>query len=304
MKVCPQCNTEYHDDYVFCLTDGNTLTDESGEQETLFRNKIVFSEKTSALSPDMLVECTACGLANRANSKFCKKCGGPLSPMKASTKASTQPIPPATNQAFGFGLMAENQSFHNPQKTYDETRAFQSPVFAPPSTSGQRPAVNNNQKQTNILIAAVVAGVILVVGAVIYSSQSDSKKAGSNAVISNANKPGTSTPTVARNTATTVTNSSSSVVGRKGHLTTNQRIRSDSNRYAEILGVHYQAARVEILEEKTYSTEDGSATWFRVRVFENGCDREGAMGCGNDLNGISGQASLEGWMNAKYISLD
>jgi hypothetical protein len=300
MKVCPQCNTEYPDDYVFCLTDGNTLTDESGEQETLFRNKIVFPEKTSALSPDLLVECVACGLANRANSKFCKKCGSSL----AAVDVSQGPIPPAPNQAFGFGLMPENQRFQNPQKTYDETRAFQSPVFAPPTTSGQRPAANNNQKQTKILIAAVVAGVILVVGAVIYSSQPDSKKAGSNSVSSNLNKPGTSTPTAGRNNAATVTNSSSSVVGRKGHLTTNQRIRSDSNRYAEILGVHYQAAKVEILDEKTYSTEDGSATWYRVRVLENGCDRGGAMGCGNDLNGMSGQAAMEGWMNAKYLSLD
>jgi hypothetical protein len=93
--------------------------------------------------------------------------------------------------------------------------------------------------------------------------------------------------------------------GRTGRLTTNQRIRSDSNRYAEILGVHYQGAKVEILDETTYSTEDGTlSTWYRVRVLEDGCDREGTMGCGNDLDGVPGQAATEGWMNARYIAVD
>lgn len=77
-----------------------------------------------------------------------------------------------------------------------------------------------------------------------------------------------------------------------------------SNMYAEILGVHYQGAQVEVLEETSYDTEDGPSTWYRVRVVRNGCDREGVMGCGNDLNGKQGKAAMEGWMNARHITLD
>ena len=79
MKICSQCSSVFPDDYLFCLTDGSILADGEGEeQETIVQKKIVFEQPTSALSPDMIFACPACGLANRANSKFCKKCGGAL----------------------------------------------------------------------------------------------------------------------------------------------------------------------------------------------------------------------------------
>jgi hypothetical protein len=39
-------------------------------------------------------------------------------------------------------------------------------------------------------------------------------------------------------------------------------------------------------------------------VIKNGCDREGKMGCGNDLDGKQGKAAMTGWMNARHITLD
>ena len=93
-------------------------------------------------------------------------------------------------------------------------------------------------------------------------------------------------------------------MGQTGRLTTNQRIRASSNMYADIIGVHYQGAQVEVLEETSYDTDDGPSTWYRVRVIKNGCDREGKMGCGNDLDGRRGQAAMTGWMNARHITLD
>ena len=74
--------------------------------------------------------------------------------------------------------------------------------------------------------------------------------------------------------------------------------------YADIIGVHYQGAQIEVLEETSYDTEDGPSTWYRVRVIKNGCDREGKMGCGNDLDGKQGKAAMVGWMNARHITLD
>ena len=39
MKNCPQCNTVYDEDYIFCLTDGNALLDNDDEQETVLNRK-------------------------------------------------------------------------------------------------------------------------------------------------------------------------------------------------------------------------------------------------------------------------
>ena len=296
MKVCPQCSHGYPDDFLFCLTDGNVLVDEGGEQETVIRNRIVVGGKTDSLPPDMLVDCPACGITNRGNSKFCKNCGGPLAGAKSPGHESS----PASNAPFGFGPP--------PAQNVYENSAFQAPVFTPPASPGYQTG-GGKSRQNNILVAAVIVGVAIIAGAIIYSSQSGSKPSGTNSGgVTNKPSPSPSAtprPTVTAAPVVTNANVAPSTSGRRGRLTTNQRIRSDSNRYAEILGVHYQGARVEILDETTYSTEDGTlATWYRVRVLENGCDREGSMGCGNDRDGMPGQAATEGWMNAKYISLD
>ena len=302
MKTCPQCNLSYQDDYLFCLTDGNTLKDKSGEQETRLANRLVFSEMAAGQSAESMAACSVCGLANRANSKFCKKCGGPL----AAANVSGAPASPAAGQPFGFGMSSDNPPFQPVQNRYARERAFQSPVFTPPSVIGQQYAAANGRKnQTNILIAAVVIGAAIVAGAVIYSSQAGSNKPASNTSNANTNKPAANTVANARNAPAQNTTPVSPLIGRKGRLTTNQRIRSDSHKNAGILGVHYQGALIEVLEVKSYYTEDGTyATWYRVRVLEDGCDREGRMGCGNDLNEMPGQAASEGWMNAKNISLD
>jgi hypothetical protein len=294
MKVCPQCNSGYPEDFLFCLTDGNVLVDEGGEQETVIRKKIVFGEKTDSLPPNMLVECQACRVANRGNSKFCKNCGAPL----AGAKPPVQQPSPAASAAFGFSQAPPQNVYENPP--------FQTPVFTPPASPGYQTG-GGKKRQNNIIVAAVIVGVAIIAGAVIYSSQSGSKPSGTITANNSKTSPTPSpsaTPRPIANVAPANINAAPASA-RKGHLTTNQRLRSDSNRYAEILGVHYQGAKVEILDETTYSTEDGTlATWYRVRVVQDGCDREGSMGCGNDLDGVSGQAAREGWMNAKYIALD
>ena len=77
MNICPQCQSVYPEDYIFCLNDGTTLKDDENEQETLVQPKVGLGQ-TVALSPDMLIVCPGCQLANRESSKFCKKCGAAL----------------------------------------------------------------------------------------------------------------------------------------------------------------------------------------------------------------------------------
>lgn len=314
MKTCPQCATVYDDDYLFCLSDGNTLVNESGEQETLISNRVRFSDMGKGQATELMTACPACSLPNRANSKFCKKCGTLL----AAVNVPGSPVNAPVGQPFDFGIGAENPPIQPSQNRYDETRVFQSPVFTPPPVSGpQYAAASSGRNQTNILIAVcVLLAAAIIGGAVIYSSSGPDKSAANSSSVTN-NKPASNSPSAnanrsvtnaaanARNAPVQNTAPVSPLVGRTGRLTTNQNIRTESNKNAESLGVHYQGARIEVLDERSYTTDDGTlATWYRVKVLENGCDQMTGMGCGNDLYGMPGQAAREGWMNARNIILD
>lgn len=302
MKSCPQCQSVFPEDYVFCLNDGVLLHDAETEQETVLSPVVNFG-KTSMLSPEMLVVCSSCQVSNRTNSKFCKKCGMLLNPRHSQSGQSfssftpSHPTPPADSSAF------RNDTGNNASATYEETVAFQPQRFTPPGhgiPTISRPSRSSNQ--TAILIA-VLAAVVIGGGAIVYNLQ---KIDGSDSTASNSTSPKSANTAVANaiNVAANAATYNSAMVGRTGRLSTNQRIRSASNRYSEILGVHYSGARVRILGEESYNTVDGYSTWYRVQVIENGCDQEGIRGCGNDLNEMPGQAAMEGWMNAKYIILD
>lgn len=88
----------------------------------------------------------------------------------------------------------------------------------------------------------------------------------------------------------------------------NLNIRNAPNQYAEILGTHYQDARAEVTDSESYSTTEGYATWYKVKVLKDGCDQVRGLGCGNnwERNGSFGwmEAETEGWMNGKYIVLE
>ena len=106
-----------------------------------------------------------------------------------------------------------------------------------------------------------------------------------------------------------MTDSELSVVNRRGHLTENTNIRSDSNKYSQILGTHYQNAKVKILATDSYIADDGKyVTWYRVKVLENGYDSKTGNGNGNNWERDNDfgwmEASMEGWMNSKFIKLD
>jgi len=279
MKFCPQCNAEYPNDYRFCLIDGVTLGErDDAEQETLVKNRMVFSIPSPA---GLSLNCRACGIENSADSRFCKNCGAPLQESAAG------------NAPLVGGVESRNPSGGQGERT------------------GTGTAADPGRRSLLPIIAVVLLGSLIIAAAIIYSSQSGSREGGSNVnklPKNSATPTPTSTPTPTPrpvNAATPAnTGTPADVMGETGRLTTNQRIRASSNMYAEIIGVHYQGAQVEVLEETSYDTEDGPSTWYRVRVIKNGCDREGKMGCGNDLEGKPGKAAMVGWMNARHITLD
>jgi hypothetical protein len=275
MKTCPQCATAYEEDYIFCLNDGKALIEEPAETETVYSNTVPI-QVTVPVSENVIY-CETCGTENGENSNYCKKCGRPLGVATGGDASS------------GFGQAAYNEQVPQPQ-----------PIIIQPVRR------NYSWLFAGIAIIAVLISAITLIGAVVYISWTNPERnAAPPPPQPSANKAGNAVTPANREIKTPANSATQSpLIGRIGHLTTNQRIRIASNRYSEIVGVHYMNAEIEVLDVDSYPTDEGDSTWYRVRVLENGCDAEGILGCGNDLNGVSGQAAMVGWMNARYIDLD
>jgi hypothetical protein len=221
MKTCPQCNSEYPNDYGFCLIDGVTLNEKDAEQETLVKNRMVFSIPSPA---GLSLNCKACGIENSADSRFCKNCGAPLQE-------------PAAGNASAVGG-AESQ---NPYRDQGES---------------PRTAADPGRRSLLPIIAVVLLGSLIIAAAILYSSQpGPGSQEGGNNINRSPKNPATPTPTSTpaptpappKSPTPANTGTPADVMSQTGRLTTNQRIRAASNMYAEIIGVHYQGARRDIV---------------------------------------------------------
>lgn len=161
MKICPQCHNHFPKDYVFCLNDG-TLLDED-EQETLISDTLN-RQPTTALAPEMLTVCAACHLANRANSKFCKKCGALL--VSAPAVFQTGNLSPVSEAFAPHNTPADTSS----PPDFGATVAVQIPTFAALTITGEAPFKTRQTKKkfpvkqisaAAVIIAAVAAGIVL-----------------------------------------------------------------------------------------------------------------------------------------------
>ncbi len=238
--------------------------------------------------------CPNCGTGNQAGSYFCNSCGQALKVAQtapAETAAKTVNLPPPI------------------PVTPTNTATFGAQTI-PPSDFQPTPSPAGQNKP--ILAVSVGALVLLsILGIIAYnanksSSNTNVKSPSPSPSPTKTTPPRTATPAVNRPPDNTA--SSSSIIGSKGRLTSNLNLRSAPNKVAEIRGTHYEGARIEVLAEESYTTQDEYVTWYKVRVLEDGCDRVGGNGCGNnwERNGSFGwlEAETEGWMNSKYIVLD
>jgi len=296
MMICPQCNATYTDDYLFCLTGGNALRDESGETPTV-ASHVSFSPNMTPT--EAMTICIACGLANKVNAHFCKKCGEPLASGQAETVYNAA-VPPQ----FGH-------------------QQFSPPVFTPPTPGGQQfYTPRKSSDLTRFLIGGGLVLLIVFVGLIAYNagsgnSASNNTPSSNTDKVANAVNTATKTATNAAKQAANATNaaanavetSSSSEIGKLGRLDTNLNIRSAANKNAEILGTHYEGAKLRILDSESYTADDGEfVTWYKVRVIEDGYDYKTGNGKGNNWERYGNfgwmEAQREGWMNARYITLD
>lgn len=161
MKTCLQCNNLFPDDYIFCLDDGTKLVE--AEQETVLKAKLIGGQ-TSALSPDMLIVCASCGLANRAGAQFCKKCGTNFAPsFTTSNPKEVKPVEP---------FVFPNLPNPEPSKNSFQPSAVQPPHFTPPNTSGHFSGQMPRKSNKNLFLTiSVLAVVLIAAGAFWYSNQ-------------------------------------------------------------------------------------------------------------------------------------
>ena len=155
MKTCPQCQSEFADDYIFCMNDGTPLraaAEESEEEQTVLSARKISFPATTALSPDMLNPCTQCGLQNRRQSKFCKKCGTPLlvsQSNRAGDEAAQMPFPEGDSRRLenSSAFVVQNQvsplftaspTSVQAEKALAETIVFQTPKITPPNSIAPR----------------------------------------------------------------------------------------------------------------------------------------------------------------------
>lgn len=138
------------------------------EQETVVQNKVAFGGQTSALSPDMLIVCASCGLANRAGSQFCKKCGVNFTAQNVQSPVNFPSNPAEIKQVQPFMFPSLQNPPPTPPQISSETAVFQTPTFTPPNTSGQTltyPTAKSN-KSTFLIIGALLG--VAVVGAILW----------------------------------------------------------------------------------------------------------------------------------------
>lgn len=237
--------------------------------------------------------CPNCGTGNQAGSHFCNSCGQALKLVptaQAVTTAKTVNLPPPI------------------PVTPTNTATFGAQTIPP---SDFQPTPSPTRQNTPIVAVSIGALVLLfILGIIAYKANKSSneivKSPSPSPSPTKTASPRTSTPTVNRPADNTAT--SSPFIGRKGRLTINLNLRSAPNKVAEIRGTHYEGAKIEVLAAESYTTQDEYVTWYKVRVLEDGCDRVGGNGCGNnwERNGSFGwlEAETEGWMNSKYIVLE
>jgi hypothetical protein len=101
-------------------------------------------------------------------------------------------------------------------------------------------------------------------------------------------------------TSTSSTVSNSTETSKTGRLATDMNIRSEPNKDAASLGIHFKDAKLKVIDMTSYQVGDEVSIWYKVRITEYGCSKDSNLGCGKN----SPNDADEGWMNAKYIILD
>lgn len=93
-------------------------------------------------------------------------------------------------------------------------------------------------------------------------------------------------------------NSNPSPAARTGYLVTDANLRSQPDKDAASVGIHFRRAKVQILDEARYERNGEVVTWYKIRVLQYGrsvdANLTGGKNTPNDAD--------EGWVNARLVS--
>jgi hypothetical protein len=270
MKICPNCQRQFPDEYTFCLKDGATLS--------------AFANQDTAI-PTVTTTLNFCGhCAAPISNKYpyCQICGTPNG--KFEPESSNAGQKPKNEGATSTENSDFVDSFLQDKKKLTIIGAVAAVVLLFVGII----AFNSSNSSTSNTTSNV--------------STSSNRSNTSNRINS------ISTSTAYNSSYSNTNNSDSAVVGQTGRLIMDLNLRSAPNKDSLSLGTHYQDAEVKILETTSFDTPSGYSSWYKVRVIRDGCSTEDRSRCGNNrqIGDDFGwmQAEKEGWMNAKYIQIN
>ncbi|HEV7700271.1 MAG TPA: zinc ribbon domain-containing protein [Pyrinomonadaceae bacterium] len=255
--ICPICRQAYSEELLFCLSDGTALVEEvdAAEVETVAHPRIVIDHFATGDSNEF---CPLCGSPNKAGSRFCKKCGQPL------TEQETVFAPPQPTPA--------------PTVVTNEPRRR--------SSAGL------------IALAVILSGffLLLIIVAVIAYNWNSGVTAVNVAKPTPAKSPTpkptpSPTPTVSVNANA----SGGSRIGKTGTLATDANLRESADPNSAKVGTHYKGAEVKVLEvTEVPNDEGGTSIWYHVVVTSYGTSVDpNNAGLEKDPNSVD-----EGWINS------
>lgn len=245
MKVCPKCLLQYEDEENFCFNDGTVLDFLATSQETAVQ----------PIVSTPLVNCRSCETENKANAKFCKKCGITLT---------------ATNEPIQIPFTAPSQQQATVVVQTTPPMAQSALTSFQPSHLLASSASDNTVKYIvgglGLLIVLIFAGVFL------YPSNKPKDTGG------NTNKKSTKQSSDSEESSSNSTSDNSSpLIGKTGFLQMNAYLRNCPDRSCPSVGIHFENAKIKILEVQE---KVNGGSWYKVQVLDYGCHTLNSEWCG------------------------
>jgi len=230
--ICPKCGRDYSDDLLYCLDDGTRLTEvrEEPEIETVVAHPRIVIDPHAPADQEF---CPSCGTPNKPGSRFCKKCGQPLTDEQAVPLVDPAPVV---------------ETYVPRRKSYAGWIALAIALIG-------------------LLILAIIIAVLA------YSWSGGNAAVNVNTAANTPTptpKPKTPTPSPTVDQSN-INAQTTSRIGKTGTLTTDTNLRADPNPSSDKVGTQYKGARVKVIEvAEVPNDEGGTSIWYHVVVTSYG----------------------------------
>jgi hypothetical protein len=257
--TCPKCGRNYSDDLLYCLDDGTRLVEvlDDAQLDTIVDHPRIVIDPHAPADHEY---CPACGTPNKAGSRFCKKCGQPM----------TGPVVPPVDPGPVYPTIVQSDEPHSKSYVVWIALAF------------------------GLLALGLLVIIVVVIA---YNSSGGGTVANVNAnVTAPTATPKPKTPTPSPTTDQSNINAqTTSRIGKTGTLTTDTNLRAEPNPSSDKVGTQYKGARVKVVEvAEVPNDEGGTSVWYHVVVTSYGRSTDpNNVGLDKDPDSAD-----EGWLNS------